>query len=249
MSELSTKSGLLVNGLRDLLFPPACLFCQQPLDAGDQTQACCAHCFEHIHIWPTSVCQQCGEELPEAMAPGPCGACLRQAPVQHQTLNLYAYQGPVRDAVLNWKLNGHEAAAGWLLKAAIPRLKQELPADVLLLPVPMPLSRMRKSGQHHAANLCHWIADELGCDWSWQILRRQGEQQRQSALSGEARRKNLRKAFVLADDYRSRIGDIRSVCIVDDIMTTGATLHYAARACRSLGLPVSLLSLARTKKR
>ncbi|WP_227819474.1 ComF family protein [Mariprofundus micogutta] len=164
-------------------------------------------------------------------------------------MNLYTYQGPVRDAILSWKLNGHEAAVGWLLQSAIPRLKQELPADVLLLPVPMPLSRMRKSGQHHAANLCHWIADAVGCHWSWQILRRQGEQQRQSALSGEARRKNLRKAFILSDDYRARIEGIRSVCIVDDIMTTGSTLHYAARACNRLGVPVSVLSLARTTQK
>jgi len=63
--------------------------------------------------------------------------------------------------VLDWKLNGRDAAARWLVDAALPRLSAGLEVGTLLLPVPMPLSRMRKSGQHHAANLCRWIAREL----------------------------------------------------------------------------------------
>ncbi len=164
-------------------------------------------------------------------------------------MNLYVYAGPVRDAVLSWKLQGRDTGIRWLLDAAIPRLRQEIASDTLLLPVPMPLSRMRKSGQHHAANLCRWMAGELGCGWQWQLLRRKGEQPRQSVLSGAARRKNLRNAFVLSDDYVQRVGDYASICIVDDIMTTGATLHFAALASRCLDIPVSVLSLARTKKR
>jgi len=187
--------------------------------------------------------------MPEPLAPGPCGSCLSRPPTQQKTMNLYAYQGPVRDALLDWKLNGRETAVRWLLDASMPRICSEIGSDTLLLPVPMPLSRMRKSGQHHAANLCRWISDELGCGWQWELLRRRGEQPRQSTLSGQARRKNLCNAFMLSDDHVMQAAGFASVCIVDDIMTTGATLHYAALACRHLGLPVSLLSLARTVKR
>ena len=237
----------LVNGVRDIIFPPACLFCQQIVNA--QEQGCCAICFEQIHIWPISHCDSCGCELPAAMAPGPCGSCLTRVLPQHKTINLYRYQGPVRDALLDWKLNGREAASRWLMDAALPRIRAELAVDTLLLPVPMPLSRMRKSGQHHAANLCRWIAGELGMSWQWRLLRRDGEQPRQSSLSGTARRKNLAKAFVLNENSQLSPGDAASICIVDDIMTTGATLEYAARVTRKLGLPVSVLSLARTANR
>ncbi|OIO68867.1 MAG: hypothetical protein AUJ57_09775 [Zetaproteobacteria bacterium CG1_02_53_45] len=249
MNGLSTKSALLVNGLRKLLFPPACLFCRQPMESGDVAQGCCTGCFEHIHIWPTAVCLHCGKPMPDGMPPGPCGSCLSHPPAQSRTLNLYAYAGPVRDAVLEWKLQGREAGVRWLLSAAMPRLAHEISPDTLLLPVPMPLSRMRKSGQHHAANLCRWMADELGCAWQWQLLRRRGEQPRQSSLSGAARRKNLCNAFLLANDQGVNVEHYSSICIVDDIMTTGATLHYAARACRKSGVPVSVLSLARTLHR
>ncbi len=187
------------------------------------------------------------------MAPGPCGRCLTDPPPQSQTHSLYAYHGPVRDAILEWKLQGHDAAVAWLVQLALPRLRELIDEHALLLPVPMPLSRMRKHGQHHAANMCRWLADDMGCAWDWRILRRIGEQPRQSALSGSARRKNLRKAFTLAFDYEQRCLDTSpaptSVWVVDDILTTGSTLYFAANVCLALGKEVNVLSLARTSYR
>jgi len=247
MNTLSTRANNMVNRLSGLLFPPVCLFCHKPMpdDAG-----CCAACLADIAIWPHTICSRCGSELPAAMAPGPCGRCLNKPPAQAQTHSLYAYHGSVRDAILDWKLQGHDAAVRWLVRQAMPGLRVQLGPHDLLLPVPMPLSRMRTSGQHHAANLCRWIACGAGCAWDWRLLRRIGEQPRQSALSGQARRKNLRKAFALADDYRPRwqslAEQIDVVWIVDDILTTGSTLHYASRASLKLGKPVHVLSLART---
>jgi len=184
------------------------------------------------------------------MAPGPCGHCLNKPPAQTRTHSLYRYHGPVREAVLGWKLQGRDTAVDWLLEQAMPGLRKQVDAYALLLPVPMPLSRMRKSGQHHAANLCRRFADGTGCQWDWQLLRRIGVQPRQSALAGQARRKNLRKAFAIADDYGPRwqhlAGQVESIWIVDDILTTGSTLHFAARASLKLGKPVNVLSLART---
>ena len=135
----------------------------------------------------------------------------------------------------------------WLLESAMPHISELIDKDDLLVPVPMPLARMRKSGRHHAADLCRWLADGVGCSWDWQLLRRVGEQPRQSALSGLARRKNMRRAFALSDDYHERMPDKRTVWIVDDILTTGSTLNFAARASRPLKAEV--LSLARTLHR
>ncbi len=247
MNALSTKASKAVNRLSNLLFPPVCLFCHAPMPGGN---GCCAACLADISIWPHSICARCGSELPASMAPGPCGRCLDSPPAQCETHSLYRYHGPVREAILGWKLQGHEAAVRWLLAQSMPELQRILGARSLLLPVPMPLSRMRKNGQHHAANLCRWMAEGAGCQWRWQLLRRVGEQPRQSALSGQARRKNLRKAFALADDYgplwQDLAGQVDEIWIADDILTTGSTLHYAARASLKLGKPVKVLSLART---
>jgi len=247
MNTLSTKGMDMVNRLRNMLFPPAYLFCHTPMS---DASGCCTTCLETIAIWPDTTCKRCGIQLPPEMQPGPCGRCLQKPPAQCRTCSLYCYQGAVRDAILEWKLHGHDAAARWLVDAAMPNIRGYIDEHALLLPVPMPLSRMRKSGQHHAANLCAWLAEGTGGLYDWRILRRIGEQPRQSALSGQARRKNLRKAFALADDYDARwqdlAGRITSVWIVDDILTTGSTLHFAARASLKLAVPVNVLSLART---
>jgi len=237
----------VVKPWRAALFPPVCLFCKTSVDAD---VLCCVDCCQNIHVWSQHTCLRCGVELPPAMAPGPCGHCLISPPAQRQTHSLYQYHGPVRDALLAWKLQGDAAAVHWLLQSAMPSLHALIAADALLLPVPMPLSRMRQHGQHHAANACRWLADALGCAWDWQILRRVGEQARQSALSGKARRNNLRKAFALAEDYPLRWQELHvspsSIWLIDDILTTGSTLHFAAKASLKLGIAVNVLSIART---
>ncbi|MDX8395263.1 MAG: hypothetical protein R8K22_02480 [Mariprofundaceae bacterium] len=168
------------------------------------------------------------------------------------TSSLFSYRGPVREALLAWKLGHDDAAMRWLLETAKSRLQEIFTPHDLLLPVPMPLSRMRKSGQHHTADLCKQISMLTGCRWHWQLLRRNGEQYRQSELSGRARRKNLRKAFQvnldhLADLDHSQFQKTR-IWVVDDILTTGATLHHASKALCMLKQPIRAFSLARTLK-
>lgn len=246
MGRLSTKWRHWVNRGQRLLFPPTCLFCREPLTES----GCCEDCLEGVRPYTAAICSRCGVPLSDDLVPGPCGKCLTSPPFQQQTVSLFSYQGPVRDAILNWKLGGDDAAVQWLVETSASKIKGLIHTDDLLLPVPMPISRMRKSGQHHAANLTRVMAELAGCRWDWQLLRRVGETERQSALSGVARRKNLRKSFVLNDDHwhehwkSSRITG--RVWVVDDILTTGATLHYASKALRHLKCPVSALSLART---
>lgn len=243
MSALSTRVARLVNGGRELLFPPACLFCHVPLAAGE---ACCGDCLAAIEVYPRSGCRLCGAILPAGLAPGPCGRCLASPPPQLSCHSLYSYSGPVRDALLAWKLEGRDGGVRWLTERAAGEIARMIPSDALLLPVPMPLSRMRKRGQHHAADLCRQLAACSGAQMEWRLLRRIGEQPRQSELSGRARRHNLRGAFALAVDAAALLGDARELWIVDDILTTGSTLHHAARVALRCGRPVHLLSLART---
>ncbi len=109
----------------------------------------------------------------------------------------------------------------------------------------MPLARMRRRGMHHAADLCRMIAAETGCRFEWRALRRAGDRPRQSSLSGAARRRNLRGAFVLAPDARAYLRGGR-LWIVDDIRTTGATLREASRALAKAGFEPRALTLSRT---
>ncbi len=161
---------------------------------------------------------------------------------------MYQYKSPVREAILAWKLHGDDSALVWLLHAAEQQLKTIFSTDDLLLPVPMPLPRMQRSGLHHSADLCQNIAARVGCAVDWQILRRKGNDKRQSSLQGKAREQNLRHSFTLAEDGIDRIQNhnIRGkVWVIDDILTTGATLRHACAAARQIKRPVFAFSFAR----
>ena len=242
MPLLSTSLTDWVNYLRRALYPPACVFCHAPVAAH---HTCCPSCAAEIHVWPPYVCHLCGKPIPRDVAPGPCGHCLKRPPPQSQTVSLYTYAGPVRTAILDWKLHGTDAGLQWLIHAAEARLATVFSPDDLLLPVPMPLSRMRKVGRHHVADLCKTICDATGSRLDWRILRRTGWQPRQSSLRRTERWKNLRKAFRVDDDYCRTVHMPERLWVVDDISTTGATLHYACRTLMALGRPVYAFSLAR----
>ena len=163
-----------------------------------------------------------------------------------QTVSLYGYEGPVREAILSWKLQGRDAGLLWLLGTAEKRLQQTFAPEDLLLPVPMPLHRMRKTGQHHAADLCRHIAGITGSRLEWRLLRRTGEQPRQSSLAGGKRRKNLGRAFSLNKDTWQNNGVKGRIWVIDDILTTGTTVRQASKALRPLKQPIHAFTLART---
>lgn len=250
MLKLSTQ---MLQNLSDMLFPAACPLCGSILPAAtSHADGCCGDCLKRIHTFPKHACASCGKPLPAALSPGPCGQCLQKPLPQLGTRSLYVYDGAVRDALLAWKLQGDSIALHWLITAASPALQQVFSRHDLLLPVPMPLARMRKSGLHHSADLCRAIAKQTGCTFDWQILRRSAAQQqhslRQSALSGRARQRNLSKAFSLAADYRDKLNahqPFSKIWVVDDILTTGATLRHACQTLHRAKLPVVAFSFAR----
>ncbi len=244
MPKLSMR---LPQYIKQLVFPPACPLCHQVYDRQDQTQGCCASCLQSVHIMPKHTCQSCGKPVPASIAPGPCGQCLKHPLPQSKTMHLYLYQGSVRQAILHWKLQGQSAGLEWLLQAAEPRLKQIFGPDDLLLPVPMPLPRMRSAGLHHAADLCRRIARVTGSRVCWAWLRRTGNHARQSSLGGKQRQRNLRKAFQLSDaNPLPNMSAQGKVWVIDDILTTGATLRHACKVVRAAQSPVFAFALART---
>lgn len=243
MMKLSIKAA---QHLQSLVFPHACVLCG---DTMQNAQGCCASCLQDLKVMPKFSCTSCGIPLDASLAPGPCGACLNKALPQQQTRHLYLYHGKVRDAILAWKLQGQDMGMQWLLQTAKQQLTSIFSPHDLLIPIPMPLYRMRRSGLHHSADLCQKIAALVGCDVHCQLLRRQGDDKRQSSLHGEARHSNLRKSFFITDQYHeilSALGKRGKIWVIDDILTTGATLRHACRAMKQTKQPIFAFSFART---
>ncbi|HID36200.1 MAG TPA: ComF family protein [Ghiorsea sp.] len=243
MMKLSIKAA---QHLQSLVFPYACVLCG---DTMQSTQGCCASCLQDLKVMPKFSCLSCGIPLDASLAPGPCGTCLNKALPQQQTRHLYLYRGKVRDAILAWKLQGQDMGMQWLLQTATQQLTSIFSPHDLLIPVPMPLYRMRRSGLHHSADLCQNIAKLTGSRVQWQILRRKGDDKRQSSLHGKARQTNLHKAFSLADNHQDVLSSLDTrgkIWVIDDILTTGATLRHACRVMKQTKQPIFAFSFART---
>ncbi|HET6603743.1 MAG TPA: ComF family protein [Xanthomonadaceae bacterium] len=216
----------LLQRLGRVLLPPRCLVCADP---GAGRRDLCAACLE-AWPWLGPACARCALPMPEPVAA--CGACLRRSPAFAATSAAFVYAEPVAGLLHRFKF-GHDLAAGRLLAdLAAPRLAGADPPDALLA-VPLHRTRLAERGYNQAWELARAFARALGIP-----LLPAGTLQRtrcttaQTELGLAARRRNVHGAFVLAQ------GAVlpRHLALVDDTMTTGATVSECARVLRRAGV-------------
>ena len=206
------------------LLPPRCLLCGEP---GDDGRDMCAAC----HWWlPRNhcACPRCA--IPLAV-PGTCGRCLRREPLLHFAHAAFVYAPPVDGLLARYKFHG-DLAAGRLLAGLLAETLDGVERPQALVPVPLHRSRLRQRGYDQALELARPLARATGVPLAAGLLQRHRRTAAQSELGAMARRRNLRGAFRVA--ARGRLP--AHVALVDDVMTTGATLHAAALALRRAGV-------------
>lgn len=231
-----------LRGAERLLLPAHCLLCG---GGGDGNRDLCAGCFGDLPP-NTRCCPTCA--LPLA-APAPaCARCLRRAPPFASAFAPYVYAHPLDLLVTRLKY-GHSLACGRLLSAlwidAVHERQPPLPR--LFVPVPLHVGRLRERGYNQALELARPLAKALGVPLAPMLLQRLRATPAQAHLDARTRRRNLRDAFVLAPQADA-LPD--HVAVIDDVMTTGATLHECARVLRRAGVSrVDVWALARAPRR
>jgi ComF family protein len=178
-----------------------------------------------------------------------CGSC-RLAEQEFDMARSYGlYTGNLRKAILHLKFHGREHLAnrlGALLARAFEALPE--PDSAIVAPVPLHPSRRRQRGFNQAELLARSLVrnlrrEERGLQLVVNLLRRVRATLPQVGLSASARRENVRGVFSVSRPERIRN---RTVVLVDDVMTTGATLSACAAALKRAGASrVLALSLAR----
>ncbi|HEY2836496.1 MAG TPA: ComF family protein [Rhizomicrobium sp.] len=233
------------SGLLDLLFPPLCIGCGEPLGAG---RGFCPDCWSGITFLDGPACECCG--LPFAFDPGPgtrCGACLSQPPAFDRARAIFAYDEKSRGPILALKhadrLDLVPGFARWLERSG-----QALVAETDLV-VPVPLHRMRlwQRRYNQAAELARRLGALSGKAVAADALVRVRPTESQGVMvSAKARRRNVLGAFRVLDPVRVKG---RNILLVDDVLTTGATAEACARALKRAGAArVQILALARVVK-
>jgi ComF family protein len=207
------------------LWPPRCLLCGEP---GMDGRDLCLGCADTLP-WSRSACLRCALPLPVS-APA-CGACLRHPPPLHQAHAALTYGFPIDRLLPRFKFHA-DLACGRLLSQLMIEAFAALPRPEALIPLPLHRARLRSRGYDQALELARPLARALDMALLDGALKRRRDTAPQSLLDAAARRRNLRDAFAVAEN----VGLPRHVVLVDDVMTTGATLHVAAKALRRAGV-------------
>lgn len=224
-----------------LLWPARCLACG---DAGDGGIDLCPPCLTALPRL-RHACVRCALPLPgfqpeatglSTAASGPatgpvCGACLMQSSPLEQAHAAVLYAPPIDRLLPRFKFHG-DLAAGRLLAQLMVEAVAGLPRPAALIPVPLHRGRLRQRGYDQALELARPLARSLDVPLLARVLRRVRCTAPQSRLDAGARRRNLRNAFAVVP--AAALPD--HVVLVDDVMTTGATLHAAAVALRRAGV-------------
>ena len=232
----------LCAGLADLLFPPTCVLCGAPGPRGRDLCAGCAAALPYNH----HACSRCARPLgAAAAAAGPCGRCQRQAPPFVRALAALRYEPPVQALVSGMKFRGRLNQArllGQLLAEAA--LSLGTPRPEVLIPVPLHRRRLALRGFNQSMEIARVVARALGVPLDAGAASRVLATPPQVGLDAAARRRNLRGAFAARDPWP---WPGARVAVIDDVVTTGATVAELARVLLRAGAgTVEVWSAART---
>ncbi|UKE73732.1 ComF family protein [Xanthomonas graminis] len=210
--------------LQRWVLPERCLVCSEPGAAGLDL---CPACRDALPC-NASACQTCALPLPALDAAQLCGSCQRTPPPLALVASACVYAAPVDGLLRRFKFH-QDLAAGRVLAAVLQARCAGLPRPQALLPVPLHRARLRQRGYDQALELARPLARALGLPLCAGLQRVRATAP-QSELDARARRRNLRHAFAVQAPLPAH------VALIDDVMTTGATLHAAAQALRRAGV-------------
>jgi ComF family protein len=197
-------------------FGGSCFLCR-----GGAAGLLCAACDADLPRLAPPRCPRCALDSPAGQV---CGRCLREAPRYDATIAVFAYQFPADALVHALKFRGELALADLLGE----RLREKIAGEVdRVIPVPLSAARLRSRGFNHAAEIARRVRpaqlDLASCE-------RVRDTPAQMELPYDERRRNVRGAFRCT---RALAG--QRVAVVDDVMTTGATLDEIAGVLKAAG--------------
>ena len=201
--------------LARLLFGGTCFVCR-----GAARGTLCESCDADLPRVSASVCPRCALDSPAGAV---CGRCLAQPPHYDATVAAFAYRFPADALVHALKFRGELALAPFLSSLLKERIGQ--PVDCIV-PVPLSGQRLRERGYNQSVEIARHLGGKLELD----ACVRERDAPPQAGLDREARRRNVRGAFRCRRSFAGQ-----RVAVVDDVMTTGATLDELARELKAAG--------------
>lgn len=204
-----------------MLLPRNCLLCLAPC-AGDL----CDACHDSLPQLPAGHCPSCLLPTNDARI---CGACLTNPPVWTRVIAALPYAFPVDALIRSLKYQENLALAPVLARLLITKLSC-FPAPDAIVPVPLHPARLQERGFNQAIEIGRHLSRQMGVPLLPHACVRTKNTLSQTELSWKKRRSNMRNAFACTTRFAQK-----HVVILDDVMTSGATLSELARVIRKQG--------------
>ena len=252
-SEIRSFAGLIARtGIRlagqafDALLPQICVSCSAAVDAG--RAPLCGACETRLREIPAPLCPRCGfTAFSDLSAPGGCAECDEWPEVLRRTESAFLLSRPATQVIHGLKYEGWTSLGSRMGALMAPAARRVCRGPALLVPVPLTPARLRERGFNQA----HLLAEGLGLELGWPVrslLARTRTGRRQARSGRRARAGNVAGAFQLTPGCFDPADG--SVVLVDDVITTGATLAECCRALGDAGVPCAgAVSFARTPPR
>lgn len=209
----------IVDKFMGVIAPHECLSC------GVMGQLICADCVNDVFEPLPSRCYRC-KKLTISFST--CASCIRQSKVANVWVRT-SYSGTAKELIHRYKFERAKNAAKIIANAmndVVPYLRE----DILIIPVPTATTRIRQRGYDQAELLANYIGDSLGFLVAKPVSRL--SQHRQLGASRKTRLEQLQNDFYLND---SKIVKKSHIVMVDDVVTTGATIETIAKLLKQSG--------------
>ncbi|TQV62537.1 MAG: ComF family protein [Halothiobacillaceae bacterium] len=213
----------VVGSITDWLLPRRCLLCDAPAGADHLCEAC-ADDLPRIPL----ACPCCARPV---VTPGPCAVCLKRPPPFDAAIAPLDYAGAARHLVTRFKFGGRLSHGVPLAHHLIEAVRRDIATTLpdALIPVPIHPRRLRERGYNQSMELARPLARRLGIPLLPHALQRVRATTPQMRLPEAARAANVRGAFAVHGDLPAH------VALIDDVLTTGATVGELARLLKREG--------------
>jgi ComF family protein len=221
--------GSFAAALLDLVFPPRCLSCREFVEPGEKL---CPPCSDTLLELPPGSCPRCAEPPPAATVGDGnlCENCQDRPPAYETLYAPFLFGAAIADVIHRFKYEDRPHYAAPLAELAAPHLDSRVAWADLVAPVPLHRKRLLQRRYDQAWLLARELARRGGKPTAPRLLKRTRATSPQVGRDRQARLANVAGAFEGTEKIRGR-----KLLLVDDVITTGATMEAAARAALEAG--------------
>ena len=218
----------ILSKTANLLFPGRCTICDKVIGTD---RGICSMCEPMVQTLSGDVCMRCGKRINDGKVY--CYDCMRRSHEFERNFSVFAYP-VIKDSLYRFKYQGRAEYAAYYAKQAVllhGRRLEELNADALV-PIPLHRFRQRKRGYNQSEELAKELSKRICVPVENGLIKRIKSTKALKTLDIWERQNNLKRAFlIMQNDVK-----LKTIILVDDIYTTGATIDAAAQVCKAAGI-------------